>query len=118
MIVSISPAAVSGWSWNAKVENNTIHSDDRNDVNSDYNDHIAPLVIVVVGILIIFIFTIFHECLKYDGPISVAGLVAAVIERITKKNYSNLPPPYEDPPSYAVALQVENEFKNEMKYQS
>ena len=99
-----------------------IHSDDGHDVSS--------IVIVGVGIFMMIVMWILHKCSKEDRPVScckvqndsehsdsvvhianarpsestISGL-AGVLSQMKRKD--SPPPPYEDPPSYHLAVQME-----------
>ena len=116
-----------------------ILSNDRNitehhiSINKYQDGDVTTLVIVCMGIAIMIAMMIFHKYLEegrlvrccnlrrenedvvnaQDSVSGVAGM-AAVFARLKKKETP--PPPYEDPPSYDVAVQMEIELtKSDLK---
>ena len=113
--------------------NNTEHNIRIHEEHDDHEDHAISLVIVCVGIVMMFLMMILHKCSEegrlvrccnlrrengdsvheQDSVSGVAGM-AAVFARLKRKETP--PPPYEDPPPYDVAVQMEMELtKRELK---
>eukprot|EP00092_Neocalanus_flemingeri_P068940 GFUD01084356.1.p1 GENE.GFUD01084356.1~~GFUD01084356.1.p1 ORF type:complete len:104 (-),score=12.21 GFUD01084356.1:256-567(-) len=88
MIISVSPATAPLWSWKHLVEYNQtniteypIHS------HNDHDNNLTPLVIIVVGIVIIFAYLVFKECLeegRQARSFSIAGMESALIHVMGK----------------------------------
>ena len=99
-------------------------------IHDDHDDDITSLVVICVGLAIMIVMLVLHKCSQDDRSRScsnfrrmdedmthvvnaqeqisgVAGM-AAVLVRMKRKD--TLPPPYEDPPSYDVAVQMEIEL--------
>ena len=99
-------------------------------LHDDHDDDITSLVVICVGLAIMIVMLVLHKCSQDDRsrscskfrrmdedminvvnsqePISSVAGMAAVFVRMTRKDTP--PPPYEDPPSYDVAVQVEIEL--------
>jgi hypothetical protein len=99
-------------------------------IHDDDDDDITSLVVVCVGLGIMIVMLVLHKCSRDDRPAkccnfrrededmihvvnaedpvtSVVGM-AAVFSKMKRKDTP--PPPYEDPPSYHVAVQIEIEM--------
>ena len=90
-------------------------------IHEDHADGVTSLVIVSVGIVLMIVMLVLHKYSQDDrrenedmiqvveaqeAVSGVAGM-AAVLAWMKRKDS---PPPYEDPPSYHVALQMEIEW--------
>eukprot|EP00092_Neocalanus_flemingeri_P046697 GFUD01052615.1.p1 GENE.GFUD01052615.1~~GFUD01052615.1.p1 ORF type:complete len:102 (-),score=15.11 GFUD01052615.1:164-469(-) len=101
MIISVSPAAASLWSWKHLVEyNQTNITEYPIYSHNDHDNNLTPLVIIVVGIVIIFAYLVFKECLEEGRQArSIAGMESA-LTRVMGKH----------PSSEDAALLLENKL--------
>eukprot|EP00092_Neocalanus_flemingeri_P035716 GFUD01038887.1.p1 GENE.GFUD01038887.1~~GFUD01038887.1.p1 ORF type:complete len:143 (-),score=35.56 GFUD01038887.1:24-452(-) len=120
------------WNWTRILEYDRnitkYHAEERD----EHGDDLTSIVIVGMGILVMIVMWIFHKYSKEDrsrrccilksddeesdptifivndrptsDPVSGVAGMAAVLARVKKKD---TPPPYEDPPSYDVAMQMQ-----------
>ena len=123
------------FNWTRILENNARNITTHHiEIHSDHDDDISSIVIVGVGIVMMIVMWILHKCSKEDRPVSCCkvqndsehsdSVVHIAIARPSESTISGLagvlsqmkrkdspPPPYEDPPSYHLAVQMEIQLK-------
>ena len=86
-------------------------------IGDDHDDDITSLAIVCVGLGIMIIMLVLHKCSRDDRPVRCCNSrrenedmihVVNAQDPISRKDTP--PPPYEDPPSYHIAVQMEIEM--------
>ena len=94
-------------------------------IHNDYSEEdVRSIIIVCIGLGMIILMYILHKWSKVDGISgrccvrrvfvdSVPGGrdTVGTVSIISRTRKDSPPPPYEAPPSYTVALQMENELK-------
>ena len=77
-------------------------------IHDDHDDDITSLVVVCVGLAIMILMLVLHKCSQDDRSRSCSNFRRMDEDMIHVVD--TLPPPYEDPPSYDVAVQMEIEL--------
>ena len=89
-------------------------------IHDDHDDDITSLAIVCVGLGIMIIMLVLHKCSRDDRPVRCCNSrrenedmihIVNAQDPISRKDTP--PPPYEDPPSYHIAVQMEIEMLRE-----
>ena len=91
-------------------------------IHDDHDDDVTSLMIVCVGIVLMIVMLVLHKCSQDDRPVRCCNFrrededMIQVLE--AEESGSGVggrkdspPPPYEDPPSYNVAVEMEIELK-------